>query len=124
MRHDRDFETFPCEWLRLCAQRQEGTNTREHSSCSQVKGHTRPQTYANLRKGGDFAKGCDLRGCADSAGVSDSLPTGEARTHNPLVLGSNPSGPTNQPRSGPETWVTQRTDHIGNTFGPNGFSSG
>ena len=40
---------------------------------------------------------CDLRGCADSAGVSDSLPTGEARTHNPLVLGSNPSGPTNQP---------------------------
>jgi hypothetical protein len=39
---------------------------------------------------------CDLRGCADSAGVSDSLPTGESRTHNPLVLGSNPSGPTNQ----------------------------
>src|ERR1700751_4826304 len=29
---------------------------REHSSCSQVKGHTRPQTYANLRKGGDFAR--------------------------------------------------------------------
>ena len=43
------------------------------------------------------ATGCDLRGCADSAGVSDSLPTGEPRTHNPLVLGSNPSGPTNQP---------------------------
>ena len=31
--------------------------------------------------------GCDLRGCADSAGVSDGLPTGEPRTHNPLVLG-------------------------------------
>jgi len=28
------------------------------------------------------------------------------------------------PGSSPETWVTQRTDHIGNTFGPNGFSSG
>ena len=41
--------------------------------------------------------GCDLRGCADSAGVSDSLPTGKTRSHNPLVLGSNPSGPTNQP---------------------------
>jgi hypothetical protein len=40
---------------------------------------------------------CDLRGCADSAGVSDSLPTGGCRTHNPLVLGSNPSGPTSQP---------------------------
>ena len=29
---------------------------RGHSSCSQVKGHTRPQTYANLRKDGDFAR--------------------------------------------------------------------
>src|SRR5215831_15698454 len=26
--------------------------------------------------------------------------------------------------SGPETWVTQRTGHMGDTFGPNGFSSG
>ena len=26
--------------------------------------------------------------------------------------------------SGPETWVTQRTGYMGNTFGPNGFSSG
>ena len=37
--------------------------------------------------------GCDLRGCADSAGVSDILPTGKSRTHNPLALDSNPSGP-------------------------------
>src|SRR5467141_3127888 len=26
--------------------------------------------------------------------------------------------------SNPETWVTQCTGYIGNTFGPNGFSSG
>jgi len=41
--------------------------------------------------------GCDLRGCADSAGVTVLYSTGATRTHNPLVLGSNPSGPTNQP---------------------------
>jgi hypothetical protein len=40
---------------------------------------------------------CELRGCADSARVSDPLPTGASRSHNPLVLGSNPSGPTSQP---------------------------
>src|SRR5215831_2793647 len=27
-------------------------------------------------------------------------------------------------RSGPDTWVTHRTGYMGNTFGPNGFSSG
>src|ERR1700704_968938 len=48
----------------------------------------------------------------------------EQRTHNPLVLGSNPSGPTNFIRSGPNTWVTQPADYMGDTFGPNGFSSG
>jgi hypothetical protein len=26
--------------------------------------------------------------------------------------------------SGPETWVTLRTGYMGNTLGPNGFSSG
>ena len=36
------------------------------------------------------------KSCADSAGVSDGFPTGKSRSHNPLVLGSNPSGPTNQ----------------------------
>jgi hypothetical protein len=55
--------------------------------------------------------GCDLRGCADSAGVSDSLPTGESRTHNPLVLGSNPSGPTNQ--SYGATGIPQRIGSMG-----------
>jgi hypothetical protein len=40
------------------------------------------------------------------------------------VVGSNPIGSTNLLRSGPETWVTQRTGYIGNTFGPDGFSSG
>src|ERR1700747_99032 len=42
-------------------------------------------------------------------------PSALQRTHNPLVLGSNPSGPTNQPRGPtrrhglqnvPATWVT------------------
>jgi sortase A len=37
--------------------------------------------------------GCDPRGCAESAGVSDNLPTGKTRSHNPLVLGSNPVVP-------------------------------
>jgi hypothetical protein len=27
-------------------------------------------------------------------------------------------------RSDPETWVTERTGHMGDTFGPNGFSRG
>ena len=40
------------------------------------------------------------------------------------VVGSNPIGSTNAPRSNPDTWVTQRTGYIGNTFGPKGFSSG
>src|SRR5712664_3062890 len=48
----------------------------------------------------------------------------EQRTHNPLVVGSNPTGPTTSPRSNPETWVTECTGYIGNNFGPNGFSSG
>ena len=33
----------------------------------------------------------------------------EQGTHNPLVRGSNPCGPTNAFRSNPETWVTDRT---------------
>ena len=53
---------------------------------------------------------CDLRGCADSAGVSDTFPTGESRTHNPLVLGSNPSGPTNQPVDAPAVRKIGATD--------------
>jgi hypothetical protein len=40
------------------------------------------------------------------------------------VGSSNLPGPTIVPRSGPGTWVTQRTDYMGNTFGPNGLSSG
>jgi len=43
------------------------------------------------------ATGCDLSGCTDSTGVSDILPTGPARSHSPLVQGSNPCGPTSQP---------------------------
>ena len=45
--------------------------------------------------------GCDLRSCADSARVIDTLPTDPLRSHNPLVLGSNPSGPTSQPIEAP-----------------------
>src|ERR1700723_4035858 len=31
---------------------------------------------------------------------------------------------TRAPGSDLETWVTERTDHMGDTFGPNGFSGG
>ena len=64
--------------------------------------------------------GCDLRGCAESAGVSDSLPTGESRTHNPLVLDSNPSGPTNQPI---EATAVQKIG-VTNCHGSNGIRNG
>src|SRR6202521_5161485 len=40
------------------------------------------------------------------------------------VVGSNPIGSTKSIRSGPDTWVTERTGYIGNNLGPNGFSSG
>jgi hypothetical protein len=45
-------------------------------------------------------------------------------SHNPKVGGSNPPPATNSHGSGPDTWVTQRTGHMGDTFGPNGLSSG
>ena len=40
------------------------------------------------------------------------------------IGGSNPSLSASFPRSGPETWVTQRTDYIGDNLGPNGLSRG
>src|ERR1700675_4731910 len=40
------------------------------------------------------------------------------------VGGSTPSLATMFQRSSPETWVTECTGYIGNTFGPKGFSSG
>jgi hypothetical protein len=40
------------------------------------------------------------------------------------VGGSNPLSPTNNFGSDPETWVTECTGYMGNTFGPKGFSSG
>src|SRR6266403_1122895 len=33
-------------------------------------------------------------------------------------------GPPFKSRSNPETWVTECTGYMGNTFGPNGFSRG
>ena len=39
------------------------------------------------------------------------------------VVGSNPIGSTKIHRPSPETWVTECTGYMGNTFGPNGFSS-
>jgi hypothetical protein len=39
-------------------------------------------------------------------------------------VGSIPIARSISPGSGPETWVTECTGYIGNTFGPNGFSSG
>jgi hypothetical protein len=43
---------------------------------------------------------------------------------NQKVESSSPSGRTTYFWSNPDTWVTERTDYMGNTFGPNGFSSG
>src|SRR5688500_16817001 len=40
------------------------------------------------------------------------------------VGGSNPLAPTNFLRYFPVTWVTDYSEHIGNTFGPKGFSIG
>ena len=40
------------------------------------------------------------------------------------VGGSNPPGSTKEKGSNPDTWVTQRTDYIGDNLGPNGLSSG
>src|SRR6202011_3255739 len=40
------------------------------------------------------------------------------------VAGSSPAALTKISRSGPETWVTECTGYMGNTFGPKGFSSG
>jgi hypothetical protein len=46
------------------------------------------------------------------------------RSTNQKVGSSSPPGRATLPRSGPETWVTLRTGYMGNTLGPNGFSSG
>ena len=43
---------------------------------------------------------------------------------NGRVVSSGPSAEARIPWSNPETWVTECTGHMGNTFGPNGFSSG
>src|SRR5205809_339924 len=40
------------------------------------------------------------------------------------VGGSNPLAPTKYPRYVPVTWVTDYSEHIGNTFEPKGFSIG
>jgi hypothetical protein len=40
------------------------------------------------------------------------------------VEGSNPFARSNNFRSVPDTWVTFYTGDMGNTFGPNGLSSG
>ena len=40
------------------------------------------------------------------------------------VVGSNPAAPTSSRRYFPVTWVTDYSEHIGNTFEPNGFSIG
>src|SRR5258706_3163107 len=40
------------------------------------------------------------------------------------VGGSSPPRPTIKIGSSPETWVTECTGSMGNTFGPKGFSSG
>src|SRR4029453_1311550 len=40
------------------------------------------------------------------------------------VAGSNPGAPPTFLGSFPDTWVTVHSEHIGNTFGPNGLSIG
>jgi hypothetical protein len=61
--------------------------------------------------------GCHLRRKVVEFAVSHE-------THNPKVGGSNPPPATNLTWSSPETWVTECTGYMGNTFGPKGFSSG
>src|SRR5882724_11607063 len=48
----------------------------------------------------------------------------ECHPHTVEVVGSNPTAPTTRLGSSPETWVTECTGYMGNTFGPKGFSSG
>ena len=48
----------------------------------------------------------------------------EQRTENPCVGGSIPPRATILLRYVLDRWFTERTDHIVNTFGPKGFSSG
>ena len=42
-------------------------------------------------------------------------------THNRLVVGSSPTGPTIFSRCIPRTWVTDYTEDIGNTFASSSF---
>ena len=95
----------------------------EHFESTQVvlklketQAHKRTPTCAKVAISRD---GCDPRGCADSAGVSDNFPTGESRTHNLSVLDSNPSGPTNQPIE-----VTAVQIGVTNCHGSNGIRNG
>jgi len=52
------------------------------------------------------------------------LGSGEYSPEKAGVGGSTPSLATMFSRSDPETWFTECTGHMGNTFGPNGFSRG
>ena len=48
----------------------------------------------------------------------------EQPIRNRQVVGSTPTLGSIHSRSNPDTWVTERTDHTGNNFGPKGLSSG
>ena len=70
----------------------------------------RLSTGANraARRDGRVAEGARLESVYTFAGIGGSNPTLSA-----ITFGSSP-----------ETWVTECTGHMGNTFGPKGFSSG
>ena len=80
-----------------------------------------PCAYVSCAGGGRAVVYATLRLLHSDAGWSSPV----ARwAHNPKVAGSNPAPATISFWSIPDTWVTVHSDHIGNTFGPNGFSIG
>src|ERR1700758_5269920 len=97
-----------------------GERTEAGQSRVRIFSYRSAPTNQNERSSAKFDDaGC---GCYDRVAGWSSLVARWA--HNPKVGGSNPPPATNLFKSSPETWVTECTGHMGNAFGPNGFSSG
>src|SRR5215467_8816986 len=92
--------------------------------CAPFCAHAPSRTIAHGSRRGSVQIACTGAKNQHDSRSSQSVIIAIFGTHNPLVVGSNPTGPTVCFRSGPETWVTQCTDYIGDTLRPNGFSSG
>ena len=78
----------------------------------------RSRLFAELRTYFESGRGCFakastvviMRACSSTV---------EQGTHNPLVLGSNPGGPTKTPGQGDSLWPFSCLEHIG--YRPNTF---